>query len=62
MVLGNSAMVPVMDGVLLWKSDWQLTRNSVNSPPVVHSWVLWKCALLRRLLIPLVSAAELGYR
>ena len=60
LVLVYSAMLPVMNGVWLWKSDWQLTRKSVNSLPVVHARCRWKPALLSRALIPLVSAGRAG--
>ena len=62
LVLVYSAMLPVMNGVWLWKSDWHSTRKSVNSLPVVHPCCRWKPTLLRRALTPLVSLAGLGYR
>ena len=61
-LLVYSAMLPVMNGVLLLKSDWHSMRKSVKSLPVVHSRSLWKFTPLRKLLTPLVSAVGLGYR
>ena len=56
-VLVNSAMVPVMNGVLLLKSDRHSARKSVKLAPVVHSRRLWKFAPLSKLLTPALSAA-----
>jgi hypothetical protein len=42
LVLLYSAMVPVMNGVWLWKFVWHSTRKSVKSLPVVHSRLLRK--------------------
>ena len=61
-LLTYSAMLPVMNGVWLLKSDWHSTRKSVKSLPDVHSRCLRKCAPLRNWLTPLASAVELGYR
>jgi hypothetical protein len=62
LVLVYSAMLPVMNGVWLWKAVWHSVRKSVKSLPVVHSRCLWKCTLARNVLSPALSAAWLGYR
>ena len=59
-LLMYSAMLPVMNGVWLWKSDWHSTRKSVKSLPLVHSRSLRKCALLRKLADPAGERGRAG--
>ena len=57
-----SAMLPVMPGVLMVKSDSHSTMKSLKIPLVVHSRAFLNFCFLRKALNPSASAVLLGYR